>query len=58
MSEPNEKASRTLVIASVVAVVALVVGSAMFVALINSSRVSRVNGAYGAISCSTPTCLE
>jgi uncharacterized cupredoxin-like copper-binding protein len=54
VSGGNATTPRNLIIASVVALVALAVGSAGFVALMANRESSPVNGAYGAVSCSAP----
>ncbi|HZM55041.1 MAG TPA: hypothetical protein VFC03_08465 [Acidimicrobiales bacterium] len=51
MSAGHPTAPRSLAIASVVAVVALAVGSATFVALLANGQPSPLNGAQGAVSC-------
>ena len=48
------KSHRGLLIASVIAGLALVVGTASLIALAVSNSSAPVNGAYGAISCSAP----
>ena len=46
---------RGVVVASVIAAVALLTGTAAVIALASDHNAAPVNGAYGAISCATPT---
>jgi uncharacterized cupredoxin-like copper-binding protein len=54
MSARDDGSHRSLIIASVVAVLALAVGSAAFIALLVNRQGNPGNGAYGAVSCSAP----
>ena len=54
MSDRRSSAPRSLIIASAVAIVALVVGSAALVGVVVTRDSSPVNGAFGLITCSAP----
>ncbi len=55
MSGGHNRAPCGLVVASVVAVVALAVGSGTLVAAVANGQPSPVDGTFGAVSCSAPT---
>ncbi len=54
MSERGGVAARSLIIASAVAVLALVVGSAALVGVVATRQSSPANGAFGAVPCLVP----